>query len=134
MNADVDNIDASAVDLVLSKESNVVKDLTVNSDLDSRDTQRSSIALDIGQYSTPEIPSISSDLRYKLLKDPWKPNANYNFPSVSEGKRKRFFNIHWFKEFSWLSYSNLKEGAFCRFCVIFANRHPSCGTVGVFVV
>ena len=28
----------------------------------------------------------------------------------------------------------MKEGAFCRFCVIFANRHPSCGTVGVFVV
>ena len=89
MNTDVDNIDASAVDLVLSKESNVVKDLTVNSDLDSRVTQRSSIALDIGQYATLEIPSISSDVRYKLLKDPWKPNANYNSPSVSEGKRKR---------------------------------------------
>ena len=24
--------------------------------------------------------------------------------------------------------------SFCRFCVIFANRHPSCGTVGVVVV
>ena len=58
----------------------------------------------------------------------------YNFPSMSEGKQRLFFNIHWFKEFSWLSYSNLKKGAFCRSCVIFANRHPSCGTVGVVVV
>ena len=83
LNTDVDNIDVSTVDLVLSKESNVLKDLTVYSDLDHRDTPRSSTALDIGQYVTPEISSISSDLRYKLLKDPWKPDANYNLLQLS---------------------------------------------------
>ena len=76
VNTVVDNIDASAVDLGLSKESNVAKDSAIYSDLDYPETPRLTVAQDIGQFATPEI---SSDLRYKLLKDPWKPDVIITF-------------------------------------------------------
>ncbi|ESO00518.1 hypothetical protein HELRODRAFT_175961 [Helobdella robusta] len=41
--------------------------------------------LDIRQYATAEISSISNDLRYDLLKNPWKPDENYKFSFVLEG-------------------------------------------------
>ena len=72
VNTVVDNIDASAVDLVLSKESNSA----IYSDLDYPETPRLTVAQDIAQFATPEI---SSDLRYKLLKDPWKPDVIITF-------------------------------------------------------
>ncbi|ESN93249.1 hypothetical protein HELRODRAFT_181189 [Helobdella robusta] len=59
--------------------------------------------------SSAEIPGTSNNLRYDLLKNPWKPDENYKFSYVLEGKRKRFFKFHWFHIFSWLSYSDLKK-------------------------
>ncbi|KAH9524122.1 Immune-associated nucleotide-binding protein 8 [Bulinus truncatus] len=40
--------------------------------------------LDIGQYATSDIPSLPNHLQYDLLKNPWKPNENFKFPSVLE--------------------------------------------------
>jgi len=49
------------------------------------------------------------------------------FPILEPNKeRKLKFQHHWLTTYSWLLYSEIKSGAFCRFCVIFAK----CGGVG----
>lgn len=95
---------------------------------------KSAAVNDIGTYATPEITNIPKDVQLALLKEAWIPPENYKFPLSVEGKRTRKFNHHWLKQFSWLAYSKMMEGAYCRLCVVFANRHPACGTVGSLVV
>lgn len=36
-------------------------------------------------------------------------------------KRKLKFQHQWFITYNWLVYSELKEGAFCKFCLVFAT-------------
>jgi len=36
------------------------------------------------------------------------------------GFRKRRFQMQWLGEFKWLAYSVIHEGAFCKWCVVFA--------------
>lgn len=52
----------------------------------------------------------------------WVPPSNYKFP-ISEKNKKRGlrFQYKWLTEYNWLSYSELKNGAFCKHCVIFAK-------------
>lgn len=50
----------------------------------------------------------------------WIPPANYVFPECVEGKQKRRFLYKYLKLFPWLAYSRCKEGAFCKYCVVFA--------------
>lgn len=88
---------------------------------------------DIGLYSENNA-GLPEGLKYLLLKQPWKPSASYNFPVSVESGRNRKFKLEWLDRFPWLVYSSAKEGAFCKYCVLFANRLPSCGTVGAFVV
>lgn len=52
----------------------------------------------------------------------WVPPSNYKFP-ISEKNKKRGlrFQYKWLTEYNWLSYSELKNGAFYKHCVIFAK-------------
>ena len=89
--------------------------------------------LDIGLYCTNNV-NIPQQLKLKLLTEPWTPSVNYVFPTVVEAGRNRKFNVSWLSQFNWLAYSQVSEGAFCKHCVLFASRSPSCGTVGAFVI
>jgi len=112
--------------------------LTVSEDPDivlgETQLQESPNLVDIGVYATEEVVHIPTAVKLQLLKDPWVPPKNYAFPLSYEGKRNRKFNISWLEQFSWLAYSKVKEGAYCRHCVVFANRHPSCGSIGSLVI
>ena len=78
--------------------------------------------------------SLTPDVQLKLLKEPWKPPHDFVFPVSIEGKRVRRFNASWLGQFPWLAYSPGMEGAYCKHCVLFANRHPSCGAIGALVI
>lgn len=50
----------------------------------------------------------------------WVPPATYAFPEYIEGKQKRRFLHKYLTQFPWLAYSKKYEGAYCKFCVVFA--------------
>lgn len=84
---------------------------------------------DIGLYvvNGPRRQDLQDDeTRRRLLMTPWKPGANYSFPSVS--KRKLKFQPHWQEMFSWLVYSKYQEGALCKTCVLFGKESSGKGT------
>lgn len=80
--------------------------------------------LDIGHAVEANL---EPNKRYQFLKNAWKPPVNYEFPTRCEKKHNRKFQRDWLSKYEWLSYSKLKEGGFCKYCVLFA---PSGGGVG----
>jgi len=50
------------------------------------------------------------------------PDVNYKFSAQDNGKFKRTFQLKWLNTFNWLSYSKLKEGAFCMYCILFLHQ------------
>lgn len=85
----------------------------------------------MGNFITPQQP-LSDNVRYDVIKSPFKPSNNYNFKGDSrDGKRP--FRYEWFQQFEWLAYSSKLKGALCKYCVIFrpvVNR----GVQGAFIV
>ncbi|GBL85915.1 hypothetical protein AVEN_63229-1 [Araneus ventricosus] len=49
----------------------------------------------------------------------WQPGIEYKFPQLS--KDNRSFQFNWLNRFNWLAYSEKEEGAYCKFCAIFAS-------------
>ncbi|KAL4127017.1 hypothetical protein QTP88_011215 [Uroleucon formosanum] len=57
-----------------------------------------------------------------VLTNLWSPQANYLFPLLNNNaKRNIKFQQRWLDKFNWLSYSEKLEGAFCKYCVVFAK-------------
>ncbi|KAL4127023.1 hypothetical protein QTP88_011221 [Uroleucon formosanum] len=57
-----------------------------------------------------------------VLTNLWSPQANYLFPLLNNNaKRNIKFQQCWLDKFNWLSYSEKLEGAFCKYCVVFAK-------------
>lgn len=57
-----------------------------------------------------------------MLTELWIPSVNHKFPLVDKSiERYLRFQYNWLVEFNWLAYSDLKSGAFCKFCVLFAK-------------
>uniref|UniRef100_A0A8D9BNX0 Zinc finger MYM-type protein 1 n=1 Tax=Cacopsylla melanoneura TaxID=428564 RepID=A0A8D9BNX0_9HEMI len=67
-----------------------------------------------------------SHVRHKALGgNLFTPDDKFTFP-VTEFKGKKLrFQHNWLKKWTWLSYSKQKDGAFCKYCVLFP-----CDTVG----
>lgn len=60
--------------------------------------------------------------RFDLLKNVWVPSKNYVFPLLQKFEARGLkFCYKWLEEFSWLTYSELHQGAFCISCVAFAK-------------
>lgn len=54
------------------------------------------------------------------LKHIWIPPLDFNFPENIEGRQKRKFQHKYLTQYSWLAYSDIHKGAYCKFCVLFA--------------
>lgn len=61
----------------------------------------------------------------EMLKDIWQPPATFRFPP--SGKRNLKFQHIWFNRWSWLTYSEMHAGAYCKFCVFFAGDSAGIG-------
>ena len=53
------------------------------------------------------------------------PPSGFPFPYVTVDAQKRSFQKQWLNEFTWLAYSNIYNGAFCKWCVVFAPQTVS---------
>lgn len=85
----------------------------------------------VGNYNNNLIYPINNckSYRYKIqiyifqvLTELWVPSVNYQFPLLEKYKKRGLkFQFKWLYEFNWLAYSEFKQGAFCKFCLLFAK-------------
>ena len=77
---------------------------------------------DIGNFVG--VPLTDADRR-KVLFNCWSPPSGFLFPYVTVGAQIRSFQKEWLNEFTWLAYSNIYNGAFCKWCVVFDPQTAS---------
>jgi len=77
---------------------------------------------DIGNFVG--VPLTDAD-RQKVLFNCWSPSSGFSIPYVTVGAQNRSFQKQWLNEFTWLAYSNIYIGAFCKWCVVFAPQTVS---------
>ncbi|KAF0751280.1 zinc finger MYM-type protein 1-like [Aphis craccivora] len=75
---------------------------------------------DIWQSNSSKLIEITK----LILVKPWIPPTTYAFPIIEQNKKKRKlkFQYKWLTTYNWLVYSELQEGAFCKFCLVFATN------------
>jgi len=74
---------------------------------------------DIGNFVG--VP-LTDAARRKILFNCRFPPSGFSFPYVTVGAQNRSFQKEWLNEFTWLAYSNIYNGAFCKWCVVFAPQ------------
>ena len=62
------------------------------------------------------------DEKYCLITGPLQVSRFHN---VTVGAQNRSFQKQWLNEFTRLAYSNIYNGAFCKWCVVFAPQTVS---------
>lgn len=55
----------------------------------------------------------------------WKPDSTFKFPQ--SGNRNLKFQLSWLTRWSWLSYSKMLDGVFCKYCVLFNQNEGGRG-------
>ncbi|KAL5236477.1 hypothetical protein ACI65C_003887 [Semiaphis heraclei] len=66
--------------------------------------------------------SLTDEQKHLILVKPWIPPTTYAFPITEQNKKRKLkFQFKWFTTYNWLVYSELQEGAFCKFCMVFAT-------------
>jgi hypothetical protein len=52
----------------------------------------------------------------------WVSNVSYEFPLLVKYKEKGLkYQYKWSTEFNWLAYSEIKQGVFYKYCLLFAK-------------
>jgi len=108
----------SSSSLLLGDESTTVPKVSVDLGLTSVDIGLVSDQL----YASKHELSKTTDLKHKVLNDLFVPDENFNFPGTNVHNKNLKFQRSWLKRFNWLAYSKEKDGAYCKFCVLFANE------------
>ncbi|KAL4132705.1 hypothetical protein QTP88_009814 [Uroleucon formosanum] len=75
------------------------------------------------EKTAPSLPVVSP--KVSILQNVWTPDLKFNFPYDNSGKYKRKIQIKWLETFKWLAYSKLREGLFCKICVLFLNLNQA---------
>ncbi|CAF1558144.1 unnamed protein product, partial [Rotaria sordida] len=118
---------------VVLDESNTTLDIEADSSSASKkfksNDHETSTDAEIQPFSKNDIglfvgkDHISATEIHDVLTNPWIPSDNYNFPQVLIHKKMRSICQHsWLSRYSWLSYSLVSRGVFCRYCVLFKRK------------
>jgi len=59
--------------------------------------------------------------KIKYLENIWIPGKTFSFPSTEHGKKLLKFQYSWLEKWNWLAYSKVKDGAYCKYCVLFSQ-------------
>ncbi|KAL5238253.1 hypothetical protein ACI65C_005663 [Semiaphis heraclei] len=80
---------------------------------------------DIGLFANRTLTDADKKI---VLRNLWVPNVNYEFPLLEKYKARGLkFQHKWFAELNWLAYSEIKQGIFCKYCLLFA-KHGGVGS------
>ncbi|KAL4082892.1 hypothetical protein QTP88_029546 [Uroleucon formosanum] len=85
-------------------------------------------AYDIGLCIDKQL---TNEEKFVYLKNTWTPAVGYAFPIYKYGNQNRQFQLDWLRRFQWLSYSQLKNGGFCKFCILFAPNNLCTGSKNI---
>jgi len=72
---------------------------------------------DVSKFVLMQMSSVE---RVAALENIWIPDPSFPFPS--SGTRKLKFQHSWLRRFNWLAYSQQEDGAYCKFCILFAPQ------------
>lgn len=88
---------------------------------------------DIGDYVKEKCTQISDYNKTKILELSNIPANNFVYPfstHIKKGKQeKRYLNRTYFETYKWLVYSPKKNGLYCKYCVLFADKGGKCNNV-----
>ncbi|XP_033213994.1 zinc finger MYM-type protein 1-like [Belonocnema kinseyi] len=59
---------------------------------------------------------------HDLLVNVWTPDADFVFPATEINKKILRFQFSWLQKYPWLIYSAVEDGAYCRVCILFAQK------------
>jgi hypothetical protein len=85
--------------------------------VEKNETELNVNAYDVGLCVDKEL---TDEEKFNFCKNAWSLVASYKFPVLKQGNQNRSFQLDWLRRYHWLTYSELKEGGFCKFCVLFA--------------
>ena len=68
------------------------------------------------------VNELSDGQRYKLLKEHYRPRADFRFPKTFSNGCNRSFQYRWLEKYSWLVYSKVADGGFYKFCALFSKN------------
>ena len=102
-------INVAAPKVVKQREEVQQVDISVNKDLSEYLNDFSNVF---------QNKSLSDSNIHKILKHNYSIEENYQF---KKQLNDRIFLRTWLKEYEWLIYSKKLEGAFCKYCVLFAR-------------
>ena len=68
--------------------------------------------------------------KYHMLTKHFVPKPSYKFPSIPFGKQNRSFQHSWLTHYNGLVYSELDEGAYCKYCVLFGQAGQTVSDFG----
>lgn len=104
---------------------------------DSSESQSESVH-DLGYIIKPSmgvaevcrtVSELTDGQRYKLLKEHYRPSADFKFPKTFSNGCYRSFQYRWLDKYSWLVYSKVADGGFCKFCALFSKNRDSLGVL-----
>lgn len=88
------------------------------------ETETNVLPNDISAFLNKSIKDLD---KVEILKNIWVPSRDYAFPVLSVKGRHLKFQYNWLERFKWLAYSKAKNGAFCKYCVIFSKKEAGKG-------
>ncbi len=93
-------------------------------EMNTNENASSELSNDIGIYLNKNVGNLE---KVDTLENIWTPSQDYSFPvSVHKGKNLKFQHS-WLNRFKWLAYSKSKNGALCKYCVIFSKKEGGKG-------
>ena len=82
-------------------------------------------AVSSGDFSrVVEVRKLCDQERYHLLTNHFHPAYNYSFPSVLHGNQRRCFQYNWLLKYNGLVYSEIENGGYCKYCILFDEASP----------
>ncbi|XP_033232037.1 uncharacterized protein LOC117183013 [Belonocnema kinseyi] len=57
-----------------------------------------------------------------LLVSVWTPDADFVFPATEINKKNLRFQFSRLQKYHWLTYAAVEDGAYCRVCILFAQK------------
>jgi len=67
---------------------------------------------DIKQYIDKQLTKTE---KTEALNTIWTPGKNYDFPFTLYGSKNLKFQLSWFDKWSWIAYSSLDDGIYCKY-------------------
>nr|CAI5819663.1 unnamed protein product [Callosobruchus analis] len=74
---------------------------------------------DIADY---KHKAIRNEDKIELLEKFLVAPENFLFPLKKQRQHLRKFNFIWLREHTWLRYSKIEDGVFCKYCILFASN------------